>query len=131
MSFATSLYTLLTGDTAINAAVNEIYYQNLPDNTPITATNIVYYFDLTESIDHLAKNNELDIYNLELTIVAPDTNTIDTVLNLVRTYLDNYTSSEFRDIKAQNSGTTIEGERNQYTCTINYRIIYQALPPGD
>ena len=125
MSFATDIQTLLTGSSAINSKVGGVYFQNLPDNTPVTATNIVYQFNLSDSVDILEQNNLMDIYTLDLILVAPNTQTIDELMTVIRTYLDNYDSVKFRDIKYQNSDQNTEGDRGQYTCSMTYKIIYQ------
>jgi len=126
MSFATDIYSLMIADTALNTAVpGGIYFQNLPDNPVLTQKYIIYTYSLTDSIDHLAKNNELDIFNLRITILAPDTNSLMTIVDTLRAYLDNLETSKFRDIKSQNSETETEGDREQYSYTINYKLTYQ------
>jgi len=125
MSFASDIYTLMTSDSTLNAAVDGIYYQIVPDNPDLDEVNIVYTFSLTDSIDILEKNNEIDIYSLSVSIVAQDTAELDTVSGHVRTLLDNYDSTAFRDIKLETTEQELEGEREQFVKTLNYKIMYQ------
>lgn len=125
MSFATSILTVITGNVALNAAVNGIYYQIIPDNLPMTNISVVYTFKLIDSIDHLAKNNEIDIYSLDVAIIAKDTATIDTVTGLIRALLDNYKTSPFKDVHCENTDIELDGEREQYIGNLNYKIHYQ------
>lgn len=124
MSFANDLYTLMTSSSAVNAAVDGVYFQIIPDNTGTDEVDIVYTFSQIDSIDHLARNNEIDIYNLNIIVLAPDTAEADGVVTILRAYLDNYTSTAFLDIKYQTSEISIEGEREQYIITLNYKITY-------
>jgi len=125
MSFASDIYTLMTSDSTLNAAVDGIYYQIVPDNPDLDEVNIVYTFSLIDSIDILEKNNEIDIYSLSVSIVAQDTAELDTITGHVRTLLDNYDSTSFRDIKLETTEQEIEGEREQFVKTLNYKIMYQ------
>jgi hypothetical protein len=126
MGFASKLYNLITGITGLSAAVEGIFYQNMPDNSPIDKINVVYDFNLIDSIDHLKKNNELDIYHIELIIVAPGTDDIESVVSIIRAYLDNYVASDFRDFHPESIDTSFEGERGQYVGRIKYKLIYQS-----
>jgi hypothetical protein len=125
MSFATDLHTLLTSNTSLNNAVGGIYYQILPDNVNITASNIVYQFNQLDSLDYLGKNNEMDIYVVSIIIVCADTLVLDTLTTLIRSMLDNHMTIKFRDIKFEGSDTEMEGERGQYIGQLKYRITYQ------
>jgi hypothetical protein len=125
MSFATSINTLLNSNTSINNAVSGIYYEILPDNASITASNVVYRFQLTDSIDILEKNNEIDIFILDIFILSPDSNTIDTITGLFRTFLDNYDTSLYKDIKLENIELAYEGERAQFINNMTYKITFQ------
>ncbi len=124
MSFASDIYTLLTANTAVNNSVSGIYYQIIPDNESITANNIVYDFYLSESIDILAQNNLIDIYNVDIIILSDDTLEVNTIAGLLRNYLDNYKDSKFGDVKAENFDVKWEGERGQYIGTLKYKITY-------
>jgi hypothetical protein len=125
MSFATELYTLMTSNSSLNAGVTGIYFQNLPDNFDLKLKYIVYSSSLVDSIDHLAKNNEIDIYTLKVNIIAPDSNTVDTIVGFVRSYMDNLTSGKFRDIKCEQVDNDLEGDREMYVAVIQYKIHYQ------
>jgi hypothetical protein len=125
MSFATDLHTLLTSNTSLNNAVGGIYYQILPDNVSLTASNIVYQFNQLDSLDYLGKNNEMDIYVVSIIIVCADTLVLDTLTTLIRGMLDNHMTTKFRDIKFEGSDTEMEGERGQYIGQLKYRITYQ------
>ena len=125
MSFATSINTLLNSNSSINSAVTGIYYEILPDNASITSSNVVYRFQLTDSIDILAKNNEIDVFILDIFIISPDSNTIDTITGLFRTFLDNYDTSVFKDIKLDNIELAYEGERAQFINNMTYKITFQ------
>jgi len=127
MSFATDIYTLLTANTAINNAVDGIYFQILPDNESLTGSNIAYQFQLSDNISTLETNNVIDIYDVDLAIVCPDTATLDDIIGHIRAYLDNYdggVSSKFRDVNMISIDTQNEGERGQFVGSLKYKIFY-------
>jgi hypothetical protein len=130
MAFEADILALLKSNDDLNAMVSGIYYQIVPDNPALTAKYIVYTFNYDNGVNHLQRNNEIDIYTLNIVIVAPDTVSIADIKNKIRQFMDNYTDSKFLDVSIQNTEMVIEGEREQFIETMAYRIWYRGLYTG-
>jgi hypothetical protein len=125
MSFQTDLYSLIAGNSTLNAAVSGVYYQNLPDNYNPSLNCIVYITNLIDSIDSLTINNHIDIYELKFIVFSPSTKSIDDITAIIRSSYDNYEGGKFRDFHLNGSEIAEDFEREQYISTYTYKIHYE------
>lgn len=124
MSFRTDINTLMNADSAINALVSSINFLQAQDNKSLTADYIVYNNELIDEISSFDAYNEYDIYKHEIIIFSASTTTLDTITAAVRAYLDNYETTPFLDVRLISDEPANEGEKEQYSNILEYRIIY-------
>ena len=125
MSFATEINTLMNADSTINGLVDGIYFMNAPDNTPLTGEYLVFSYELIGDISSLDDYNEMDIYKLEIAAFSDNTLTLDSIIEAIRDYLDNYNATPFIDFRVISDDRGVEGDKEQYSNIIEYSIIYK------
>lgn len=126
MSFASDIYTLMNADSTVNGLTTGIYFQNAPDNLALTSEYIVFNYELIDDISSFDAYNEMDIYKLDIGIFGGDTVSTNNITEAVRTYLDNYETSVFKDVRVVADERGIDGEKEQYNTILEYRIIYKS-----
>ena len=126
MSFATDINTLMNANSTINALVTGLYFQNAPDNTALSSEFVVFNYELIDDISSFDAYNEMDIYKLDIGIFGGDTVSTNNITEAFRNYLDNYQTSSFRDVRIISDERGIDGEKEQYSTILEYRIIYKS-----
>ena len=126
MSLAKVLNTIMNADSTLNGLVDGIYFQNLPDTESMDNSNIIYEYSLAESVDTIGLNSVLKIYDLEITVLSPDTEIRDNIISAIESYLDNFSDSNLLDVVHTSSNPGIYGEKEQYVEILNYRITYKS-----
>jgi len=125
LSIAMLFYNLLNANTDLSGLFDGFYYLMAPDNVSPDSTMLIYSIDLIDSWDVIGRNNVMDIYDLNINIFAADTSEIDILVKAVRTFLDNYSDSHFKDINLETGGLDNEGEREQFMYNLNYKITFK------
>jgi len=125
MSLKTDLNTLMNADSTINGLVTGIYFQHATDNIALTSEYIVYIMRTVDEISSFDAYNEKDIIDLDVEVYSDSTLTLDTLCEAVRTYLDNYSDSNFLDCRLTTDEQDEDLEKGQYRNILTYRIIYQ------
>lgn len=125
MSFRTDIYTLMTADSALNALVSSINFLNVADNKSLTSDYIVYNNEKIDTIGSFDAYEEMSIYKHEIVIFSDSTVSLDDITEAVRAYLDNYETTPFIDVQFVSDEPANEGEKEQFSNILEYRIIYK------
>jgi len=125
MSFRTDIYTLMNADSAINALVNSINFLQAHDNKDLKSNYIVYNNEAIDEISSFDAYQEHTIYKHEIIIFSDSTVDLDNITEAVRTYLDNYETTPFLDVRLISDEPGSEGEKEQFSNILEYRIIYK------
>jgi hypothetical protein len=127
MSFATSINTVLQGNTALNTAVSSrIYSNNLPDNLGVNLASIVFTYKKETGIHTLQDKNVLEDFALYVVIFSDDTVEIETIAALVRAFLDTYSDANLRDITFEGDSAGLDQDKERYFKVLEYKVIYQS-----
>jgi len=124
MSFATDLYTIMTGDASLNAeATGGIFYENLEDNFDLAKKWILYHFRKEQQIDCLGIKNAYTEYEETITVIA--TNTVDVldISDQLVTYLNGAAYGEVVDITFTGDGHSFDQDKNIYMNTLTFNVI--------
>jgi len=125
MSFGTEIFTMIKDDSGVIAAVgSNVFGHKLDDNFDQTSSGILITYNREAGEHSLDKDNVLEIYSLYLTLISPNTETIETIESAIRTLLDDYSSSTIRDLVLEGDTNTPDLEKEQYMKTMRYKAIY-------
>jgi len=125
MSFGTEIFSLIKDDADVIAAVgSNVFGHKLDDNFDQTASGILVTYNRENGEHSLDQDNVLEIFSLYLTLISPNTVTIETIETAVRTLLDDYSSSTIRDLVLEGDTNTPDLEKEQYMKTLRYRVIF-------
>lgn len=126
MSFGTTINTIISGDSGIAAIVGSgVFHHNYPDNYDITKSLVVFTYKLNEGISSLEEDNILEVYQLTVLCLSPETDTLDDLTTAVRACLDTYSSTNIRDVVFLGDSITLDALKERYMKSLEYRIIYE------
>jgi len=126
MSFNTDLSTLMNSDSTLNSLVSSrIYSNNLPDNLNPDNDAIVYNSRLTENEDCLDDYSILEYYDLFVVVLSQNSANLDTISAAIRDLLDDYSDTNIKDVLFISNTQTLDGEKERYVRSLEYRIIYK------
>lgn len=128
MSFQTTLYTIMNGDSSVNSLINGgIYFDTLPVNFDLKKDWIVYNYSESERIDVLGQKNIITKYDLYVKVVTSDTNKLLNISDEVNRYLTNYTDTNIIAIiySTDNHSNSIIDDTDLFENVIEYSIWYK------
>lgn len=125
MTFSQDIYTMLSEQlgTLFN---NEVYAHNLQANWDVTKPVLVYQYRMSERVSTIAGYAGQDDYELNLVIITPDSETVDTLATQVTTILEEYDDplNRIADISLVDDLNAIDFEAELYLRTLNYTVTY-------
>lgn len=125
MTFSQDIYTMLAEHlgTLFN---NEVYAHNLTANWDVTIPVLVYQYRMSEHVSTIAGYAGQDDYELNLVIISPDSETLDTLAAQVTDILDEYADplNRIADISMVDDLNSIDFEAELYIKTLNYTVTY-------
>lgn len=125
MSFASDLYTIMVGDSSINAEINGgINYENLPDNFDLAKKWILYYFNRTEQIDCMTIKDAYTNYTITVILITQDTDDLTNISDMVIDYLNGNDYGNILDINFSGDAHTFDREKNIYMNQLTFNAIY-------
>jgi len=124
MSYGSNIRTIMIGDSSLNAAVDGIFYEHLPDNFDLTKAWVVYTFSINSQQDCLDTKNVFHTYDLAVRVICNDTNTRESLSDYITDYLNGNDSDGIQDIWFVNSSPTNDLEKAIYANTLSFSSFY-------
>jgi hypothetical protein len=125
MSFATTLNTIMTSDTSLNAYCDGgIRYENLPTNFEIVKNWIVYSFNKDKADIGCLSGSLYSKYLLAVKIVATDTLVLETIGDRLTEYLEGTASTDAIDFSFVSDNHTLDLDKKIYMNTLQFDVLY-------
>jgi hypothetical protein len=125
MSFGTDIYATMIGDTSINAQVNGIYFENLPENCDLTKTYIVYSFKKEIGISTFVDQDLLSNYILYVNVITTDNDSLLSLSEYIQDYLTSIVNISIRFIDFVADSHSLDLEKNIYENRLEFNVIYK------
>ena len=121
MSFATDILSLMTGDSSINAEVEDrIFYENLPDNFDLNLEWILYHYRRAGQSSCLNGANAFRTFEVTVIIITQDTERLEDLTEMVISHLDGNGAGDIMDVVFTGDGHSFDQEKNIYMNTLNF-----------
>lgn len=135
MTFPEKINSILQNDESLKTAFQDaenpekfnIYSTHLPDELDQKKPALVFNYKKTGGENVLDFDNALEDYNLFVILLAPDTSTNETNLNLVRTLLDDFEDEQIRDIIHEDDDPGSQDDKKRYFKMQIYKVIFQRV----
>ena len=125
MSYGKDINTLFLADASLVAYCNGgIRYENLPKEFDLTKSWIAYSFRKNDQTDCLNSKNAYTTYQITAKIVAPDTNTMETISDHLVEYFNGNSQGDIVDIWFTSDDHQVDLEKRIYMDSLNFDSFY-------
>lgn len=128
MSFASELSTLMNANTEINRSVDGIYRDTTSTEFNAKKNWVIYTYKRNNGIGVLSDKDAIKAFTLYVEIYTSNASKTESISDLIRTYLTNYSSATFRDISFSNethSNLADTSDNVAYITLLEFDILYQ------
>ena len=123
MSFQSDIYSIITTDPSLNAAVEGIKFENLSENYDITKDWVVYSFKKASQVDCL-QDTAYSLYSIYIRIFSPDTIKLNALGDYIQNLIDDNSSGRIQDIEFISDEHNVDIDKKQYSIALEFSAIY-------
>jgi hypothetical protein len=128
MSFASEIATVMNANSTINALVDGIYRETTSTEFNATKNWIIYTYKRENDIAVLGNKNFISEYTFYTEVYTDSALDTETISELLRTYLNGFTSNTIRDITyltETHSNLADANDNIAYVNLMEFSVIYQ------
>lgn len=125
MSYGTDIKALFDADSSLNAAVQDVNYEHLPDNFDLTKDWVVYSFRVSGQSDCIDnKKNVFQNYELVVRVISDSTFKRESLSDYIVDLLNGNSYGGIKDIFFTSSSPTMDQEKAIYANSLTFDSVY-------